>query len=164
MIIRHNDLEQKMINTICANVQLDSHYPNVRTVEIVKIIKKNDKGNKILTDVPSPYLTYTGRNMVTEAVLCCPNYDIDWRVECKGQKKITSLVARVYEELRHVAKISEDKYCLILGGALLSTHVIKRIAEIIAENNLQDKVWYGSICDFEEKLQKQMEKYITSQQ
>jgi hypothetical protein len=156
MIERKNEFENRTIQLIQSIVPIQACYPEGNSVDVLKIMKSTDRSNKVFLDACSPYHTPLGNNKKTEIVLHCPAYGINWRLECKSLKKYSSMVGATLYELNFIAKIHEDKYCLLLEGALTTPYVTRQICQIIREKNLRDKVWYGSLQEFEQLLRFKM--------
>jgi hypothetical protein len=155
MITRPNKFEdstQKVIE-LRANIELIYQSYSAKAIEMLK--QFNNK-NKLFTDACSPYRTPYGNQRKNEFVLHLPLYDINWRIECKGQKIYNALAGRIDLELSYVSKIYEDMYCLILDKALYAPSVIYHIAKIIEEKSIRNKVWFGSLEQFDKMLCKQI--------
>jgi hypothetical protein len=125
--------------------------PNGNTFEGMNNTKnKCIEENKtyLFYNVESSLYTPTGKHRRTEFVLFAPEHNIDWRIECKYQKISTQLDARCLQEVQDCRGITEKKFVLLLGGALLNKENLNRIKENIDKFELTDFVWYGGLDDF----------------
>lgn len=159
MIERHNELEQRMFDRVQLIVPMKRIYPVTYSSDHIKrILKRNENFSTIFLDAPSPYLTINDNYKKTEGVISVPKNGIFWRIECKSQENYSDLIGRVLLELNFVAKLIEDKYCLILEKAFMLSYALKIIDATIREKNLINKVWRGSLDDFEVMLLNKMSK------
>ncbi|MBN1117784.1 MAG: hypothetical protein JXA77_11300 [Bacteroidales bacterium] len=151
---RHNDFEQQVMSVIesYGNVQLTYDKESVVSTEILK--QSNDK-NKLFTDAGSPYYTKIGNQKRTEFVYYSPINSVDIRVECKSRKK-SGLLGEILYELNFVLKIPEKKYCMVFSDTLIDKYFLKQLKITIKEKNLTEKVWFGSLKNFERFLKKNL--------
>lgn len=125
------------------------------TIPVQKIkIKQNTEETILFKDSASPVLTYKGNNKETEFILSSPQHGIYHRIDCKSQETESSLMGRVIHEIVQSDKYYENKFCLILDKALLTPAFYKEVSEFIIKTNREDKVWAGSITDYEKYLNK----------
>lgn len=121
----------------------------------MQAVKEYDNDNKLFIEAGSPYPTITGQQKRTEIVLQCPDYSIDWRIECKS-RQTKSLIGEIIIELSFVAKIPEKLYCLVFNDVLAHPYILNQIQQEIDLRQLNDRVWYGTAQQFETKLKQLM--------
>lgn len=155
MIPRYNDLENRTLHMLMSKARVTELY-NTHSSTSMEILKKSSNANKLFVDAHSLNLTPYGNERKTEFVIHIPIYGINWRVECKSQKRDSNMIYRVNEEFDCVAKIREDKLCLILEGAFTLPHNLKKLADEIIRRKLENRVWLGSLPQFEQMLVMQM--------
>jgi hypothetical protein len=148
---RSNVLEDKTIQAICSIVPIDRRFEWFSS-KSVELMKSYNNLNKLFIDACSENLTYKGNQRRTEFVLHCPIANINWRIECKQQKTPEGTIARITNELDRVIKLHEDKLCLILEGGFRYPIVMKQIADEILKRGLENRVWFGSLNEFEQLL------------
>jgi hypothetical protein len=153
MKTRYNDFEEQ-VNVIIKSF-LDNKvqtYEECNTLKMVELKRKYNDKNKIFYDVESPYLTNNNNPRKTEFVIDAPQYKIYWRVECKSQKEYSNLVCRLYDELDYITDLPEDRICFIVEGALSNPIVLKKFTDKLKTLKLRNKVWIGTVSQFENEL------------
>ena len=111
---------------------------------------------KLFQDAESPYLTINNNPRKTEFVIHDPKNKIYWRLECKSQKEYSNMVTRLYDELDYVRELPENKICFIIEGALTLPKVLIKFIIKVKEMKLTNKVWIGTVDEFEELIMKQI--------
>lgn len=150
IIIVKNVFEDLTRLAIKKHVNIIGYSTGITFLELNKNKVKCIEENKtyLFYNVESSLYTPTGKHRRTEFVLFAPEYNIDWRIECKYQKISTQLDARCLQEVQDCRGITENKFILLLGGALLNKENLYRIKENIDKFELTDFVWYGGLDDF----------------
>lgn len=145
-----NPLEFKTAEKIKDIIYISGHPAGLEFQAMNNVKAKCVKENKtyLFYNVESSLYTPTGKHRRTELVLFAPKYDIDWRIECKYQRTNTQLEARCLQEIQDCRGITEKKFILLLGGALLNKENLTRIQENIIKFDLVDFVWYGGLDEF----------------
>lgn len=145
-----NPLEFKTAEKIKDIIYI-SGYPvglEFQSMNVVKAKCIRENKTYLFHNVESSLYTPTGKHRRTELVLFAPMYNIDWRIECKYQKTNSQLDARCIQEVQDCRGITENKFILLLGGALLNKENLDRIQENVIKFDLSDFVWYGGLDDF----------------
>ncbi len=139
--------EQKVLSVIRyrGNVQLEYYKLSLVAAKIIK--QSNDK-DKIIIEAAPPYCTDLGNPKHTEIVFQSPINKLDLRIECKYRVK-PSLIGEIIKELNYVADIPEKLYCLVLDDNIATKSILKLIETTVKEKNLINKVWFGSLSNFD---------------
>ena len=148
---RSNVLENRTIQSIYSIISIDRKFDWFGS-DAVEIMKAYNDLNKLFIDACSENLTYNGNQRRTEFVLHCPKNNINWRIECKQQRTPEGTIPRITNELDRVIKLHEDKLCLILEGGFRYPIVLKQIMDEILKRGLENRVWFGSLEEFEQLL------------
>jgi len=151
--MRNNKFENKVEGLIKSFFNI-TPLPN-ESVRSMEVLKQATDRPILFTDAGSPYPTPTGQQKRTEFVLYCPDYGIDWRIECKSRKTI-SLIGEITIELNHVADIPEKRYCLVLSKVLDHEYVLNKIQQEIDLRQLNGRVWYGTKKQLKKLIKQQM--------
>lgn len=149
-----NKFEAEIIELIKMIIPVTSR----RSISVVadNAIKQFNNSNKLFLQCCSVYPTITGRQRRNDLSLYCPEYDIDWRIECKSRITPNGLIGEITKELRYVAMIPEKKYCLVYNKVLDVPYVKEQIQEEIDLRQLNDRVWYGTKKQFKKLIKQQM--------
>jgi hypothetical protein len=152
MKIRHNFFEEQVKQETKRYFKNVQSYESGNTLNMVKLRRSFNNKTKFFHDVDSPYLTYKNNQRNTEIVLDAPEHRLYIRIECKTQVEYSNMITRLYDELDYVNDLPEDMICFVLEGALLCPEVITKFALKIKAMKLQNRVWFGSIDDFNKFL------------
>jgi len=155
---RINKLEERTKEMLLTTANIVQLYQR-ENFDIVEVTKKYAKANVLFEDCTSPYKTFNNNPRITEFVLFCPQWNINWRIECKSQQKVSDLITRVFYELDCVTELKENKLILVLEGAFNLPSVKNKLNDKIIEYGLQKRVWFGSLEEFEQKILKRIKKY-----
>ena len=148
-----DNVKEKITSFFNNNVQ---SYESGNSVNMMLMKMTYNNKTKLFHDAESPYLTYKNNPRITEFVLHSPNHKIYWRIECKTQETYSNLVSRLFDELDYISELPENKICFIVEGILCQPQILIKFVNKVKAMNLKNKVWIGSINDFDCLLKKQL--------
>lgn len=153
MIFRSNEFEQNVVDVIKKIFNVKYEYDNNNTPFILNQRVLSVNGTALFHDANSLYKTPNNNYRTTELVLYSKEHNVHIRIDAKQQKTNSNIISHtVYSELRNVNLLREDKLFLILGGAYLLPYNLYNLAAEIKFLKHEDRVWWGSIKDFENEL------------
>lgn len=149
-----NKFEAEIVELIKKIIPVTSR----RSISVVadNAIKQFNDSNKLFIQCCSVYPTITGRQRRNDLSLYCPEFDIDWRIECKSRQTPNGLIGEIINEFNYVTEIPEKLYCLVYNKVLDVPYVRERIQNEIDLRGLNNRVWYGTKKEFKKYLLKQL--------
>ncbi len=155
MKYRDDTFEQITLNTLVYKFPNALHFDKYNSLINVQN-KKEEVTNRpiIFQDIESPYPTFKGNPHVTEFGLYAPMHKIDARIECKSMSALSNMAKGVLDELQYVTELPEQLFCLVLGKELLNIMFKKALMERIKKFELQRRVWYGSVTELGQLIDK----------
>lgn len=151
--MKYNLLENNVKVATKSIIQFKLVYEQFNTLKIYNDRKQANSLNKLFEDVESSYLTLTGLHQrKTEFVIDAPEYNIWWRIECKGQLTVSNIIGAMYYEFDCVKKLKEDKIIFILEGTYQYPYIIKQLTDKIKELKIESKVRIWSYNEYVENL------------
>jgi len=150
IIKRGNPTEQSVADTITRVTPNLSVFPKNNSLKVMEIRAKYIIGNALFLDAESPLYTEKGNPKKTEFVLCINGYWI--RIECKSQKTNSVLIESIQFQFSYIPFMPENEYWLVVNGYLATDYCMNLFEKEKQRYQLQNKVWIGTLNDFEVKL------------